>query len=197
MGNLQHPTRWFLRMKIILWPHSSSLIVLILSVSPSQSHSWKSYLHLRGHFWNWMTLFFCVSMTYCWPSLVLFSGAHASTICTWVGLPFPQSQRSFFFPQVLLISSSMKFSMLGSLQKHLQMPCPRCPSFKDFCSISFPPHTTWHLLACLCQGNTLLSLLSGNSNIKELASTWAIWQLESMLLDLETLTSHSLTTPHI
>src|SRR6266702_357156 len=48
--------------RTISWLHPSSLVVLVLSASPSKARSWQSFPQSRGRFRNWKTSFFCLEI---------------------------------------------------------------------------------------------------------------------------------------
>ncbi|KAH9178324.1 hypothetical protein EDB89DRAFT_1930596 [Lactarius sanguifluus] len=88
-------------MRTISWPHSSSLIVLILSASPSQALSWKSYPQSRGRFCNWKASFFCLEIACDRPCPALFSGAHVFVVSTRLGSPSRHSSTFLILPRIL------------------------------------------------------------------------------------------------
>ncbi|KAH9068169.1 hypothetical protein EDB83DRAFT_2377305 [Lactarius deliciosus] len=87
-------------MRTISWPHSSNLIVLVLSASPSQARSWKSCLQSRSRFRNWKTSLFCPEIASGRLCPALF-GAHAFAVSTRLGSSSLHPSTSFILPGIL------------------------------------------------------------------------------------------------
>ncbi|KAH9178375.1 hypothetical protein EDB89DRAFT_1930849 [Lactarius sanguifluus] len=88
-------------MRTISSPHSSNLIVLVLSASPSQARSSKSYPQSRSHFRNWKKSFFCLETVCGRLCPAPFGGAHAFVVSTRLGSHSLHFFTFFILPRIL------------------------------------------------------------------------------------------------
>ncbi|KAH9068203.1 hypothetical protein EDB83DRAFT_2377509 [Lactarius deliciosus] len=88
-------------MRTTLWLHSGNLIVLVLSASPSQARSSKSYPQSRGHFRSWKKSLLCLETLCGRLCPVPFGGALAFVVSTRLGSPSLHSFTFYILPRIL------------------------------------------------------------------------------------------------